>query len=139
MKNISSKKGWMTGMTHPHVEPQPIPLIQETHNGKSEKYFVKIKLRRDNTSCTLDIYEFKMSLFDNDKLEEFLLFVCNFNMTPEASGTMAAGAKIQYLLTLVRGEALHQFDSLSADVESTQTLNVDDIIKILAQYLPPVN
>ena len=34
---------------------------------------------------------------------------------------------------------LRQFDSLSADVESTQTLNVDDIIKGLEQYFPPVN
>ena len=80
-------------------------------------------------SHTLDLYEFKMSLFYNVKLEEFLLFFHNFNVTPVASGTLEAGAKYQYLCTLVHGEALYQFDSLSADVEGTETLNVDYIIR----------
>ena len=60
-----------------------------------------------------------MSLFLNGYPEEFLLFVCNFNMTLAASGTLEAGVKVQYLHTLVRGEVLHQFYLLSADVEST--------------------
>ena len=54
-------------------------------------------------------------------------------MTLATSETLEAGSKIQYLCTLGRREALHQFDSLYADVESTQTLNNDDIIKGLAQ------
>ena len=103
MKNVSSKKEWMTGVTHPHVEPPPIPLIQETYYGKSDKYFVKLKLRRDPTSSTSDLYEFKMSLFDNDETEDFLLFVSNFNTNLAASGTLEVGTKIQYLRTLVRG------------------------------------
>ena len=80
-----------------------------------------------------------MSLFDNGEPEEFLLFVRNFNMTLAASGTLEVGAKIRYLSTLVRGKVLIQFDLLSADVEIRQTLNVDDIIKGLAQYFFPVN
>ena len=58
-------------MTHPHVEPPPITIIKETHDGKSEKYFVKLKLRRDPASSTSDIYKFKMSLFGNGEPEEF--------------------------------------------------------------------
>ena len=60
----------------------------------------------------------------------------NFNMTLAASGMLDTGTKIQYLCSLVRGEALRQFDLLSADVESTQTSNVEDIMKGLAQYFP---
>ena len=123
----------MVWMTHPHIEPPQITLIKETHNVNSDKYFVKLKVRRDLKSSKSDLYEFKMSLFDNGKPEDFLLSVSNFNMTLAASGTMEADAKYQYLRTLVRGEALHQFDLLSADVEGTQTLNVDYIIKGLAQ------
>ena len=52
----------------------------------------------------------------------------NFNMTLAVSGTLVTGAKIQYLHTLVRGEALRQFDSLSADVEGANPLNVETII-----------
>ena len=68
-------------------------------------YFVKLKLRRDPTSSMLDLYDFKMSLFDNGEPEEFLLFVRNFNMTLAESGTLEAGAKIPYLCTLVCREA----------------------------------
>ena len=67
------------------------------------------------------------------------MFVRNFNTTLAALGILDADAKFQYLRTIVHGEALRQFDSFSADVESTQNLNVDDIIKGLAQYPPPVN
>ena len=139
MKNVSSKKGYMTRMNHPHVDPPRIILIQEIHNGKSGKYFVKLKLHIYPMEYTSDLYEFKMSLFDNGDPEEFLLFVRNFNITLSASGALEVGTKGQYLCTLVHGEALLHFDSFSADVESTQTLNVDDIIKGLVQYFPPVN
>ena len=42
---------------------------------KAERDCVKIKLRRDPTSEKSDLYEFKMDLFDNGDLEEFLFFV----------------------------------------------------------------
>ena len=60
-------------------------------------------------------------------------------MTHTASGTLATDADIQYLCMLVRGEALHQFDLLYADVENTETLYVDYSIKCLALYFTPVN
>ena len=41
------------------MEPPTIPEIKETCNGKSDRYFVKIKLRRDPTSSMSEIYEFK--------------------------------------------------------------------------------
>ena len=111
-------------MTQVHVEPPMIPLIKGRYDGKWDKDFVALKLRRDPTSSTSDLYEFKMSLFDNVELEEFLLFVRNFNMTLAASGMMEAGAKVQYLCKLVFGEALHHFDLLFVDVESAEPLTV---------------
>ena len=66
----------------------------------------------------LDIYELKMTLFDNSKLEEFLLFVQNLQMTLEVSGMFAASAKIQYLRTLLRGKELLQLDMLSIQLAS---------------------
>ena len=54
-------------------------------------------------------------------------------MTLVASGMLETGTKSQYFRTLVRGKALCQFDLLSYDVEGTQTLDVDEIIKGLAQ------
>ena len=63
----------------------------------------------------------------------FLFFVPNFNMTLAVSETLEAGAKYKYLRNLVRREALRKFDSLYADVEGTETLNVDYLIRGLEQ------
>ena len=43
-------------------------------------------------------------------------FVCNFNMTLEASGTLKADMKVQYLRTLICGKALSHFDAFSDEV-----------------------
>ena len=136
MKNFYHTKVWNLGMTQAYVYPPPIPPIKGTCDGKSNKYFVKLKFCRDHTSSTSDLYYFRMYLFDDSNPEEFLLFVRNFNMTLVEIGILETGANIQYLLTLVHGEALFQFDSLYADVESTETLNVEFIIKGLALYFP---
>ena len=58
-----------------YVEPHTIPLFKEKSAGKSDGDHFKLKLRRDPTSSTSDLYEFKMFLFDHGETEEFLLFV----------------------------------------------------------------
>ena len=97
------------------------------------------KLRRDMTPEKLYIYEFKRALFDNSDLEEFLLFIRNFNMTLEVSGTLLDGAKIQYLHTVVCREALLQLDTFSAEAGSTNPEYLMSIIICLDTYFPPVN
>ena len=80
MNNVSHKKNWNTGTLQMHVDRPPIPLIKIKKDDKSDKYLVNIKLRTDPMLENSDPYEFKMVLFDNWDPEEFLLFVCNFNM-----------------------------------------------------------
>ena len=121
MKNVSHNKGWSTETNPSHVDTTSIPLIKETSTGKSDGDYVKLKLRRDLTSSTLDLYEFIMSLFDHGNPEEFLLFVRNFQMTLATTGTLETEAKVHYLCTIVRGEELNQFDLLSSDMENTDT------------------
>ena len=122
-----------------HVESPPIPLIKETCTGKSDEYDVNLKLHRDSMSSTSELYEFKISLFDHGDPEEFILFIRKSNMTLAATGTLDTDAMIQCLCTLVHGEALYQFDLLSADIENTETLNMDFLIRGLALYFFPVN
>ena len=76
-------------------------------------------------------------MFDNGDPEEF--FVRNFNMTIAALGKLGMGTTIQYLSTLVHGEVLRHFYSLSSDMEITETLTLEYIIKGLALYAFPVN
>ena len=66
----------MTGMTQPHVEPPQIHIIKENQDCKSGNDSLKLKLCRYPTLRTSDLYEFKISLFDNGDPEEFCcLFV----------------------------------------------------------------
>ena len=83
------------------------------------------------TSQKSDLYEFKMALFDNSEPEEFLLFISNFNMNLDASGTLVDVEKLQYLSMLVHVEALHQFDTLSAKVGSNIPENLMSTILCL--------
>ena len=85
------------------MNPPLITLIKNKHDDKSDKDFVKLKLGRDLTSATSELYEFNIALFDNGNPEEFLLFMKNFNTNIAASGTLATGVKIQYLCTIFRG------------------------------------
>ena len=55
-------------------------------------------------------------------------------MTLPATGVLGMDANIQYIFMLVHGESLRQFEFFSADVEDTETLNVDYYIKGLALY-----
>ena len=71
--------------------------------GNSDGDYVKLKMRRDLTSSTLVIYEFRMSLFDHDDPEKFLLLFCNLNMTLAATVTLEMNVGVQYLSTLVCG------------------------------------
>ena len=95
MKNVPHNKKWNMGTVQVHVEPPLIPLIKGKNNEKLDKYFIKITLCGGSTYKSLDLYEFKMALFDNRDPEEFLLFIRNFNMTLEASVTLKYGANIQ--------------------------------------------
>ena len=62
-----------------------------------------------------------------------------FNVTLAELWTLEKGAKVQYLRTLVGGEVLCQFDSLSSDLEITYPLMVEYVIKGLSLYFSPVN
>ena len=138
MNTFSRDKGCNSGTNPSHVEPLLIPLIKEIYNGKSDEDCFKLKLHIYPTYSTLNLHKFKISLFNHGNPKDFLLFMRNFNMILAATGTLEIDANIQYLFTLVRGEALHQSNFLS-EIKNTESLNVDYYIKGLALYFSPVN
>ena len=132
---VTHKKTWSTGAAQVHVKPPSTHLIKSKHSDNLDNDFVRIKLRGD----TIPEKSFNMDLFENDKPEEFLLFVHNFNTTLAASGTLTTEAKVQYLHLIVHVKALLQFYALYDDKECTNPLTAETIILRLALYLFPVN
>ena len=80
------------------------------------------------------MYELKMSLFDNVDIEEFLMFIKNFKITLEASGTLSANAKFQYLHTPLRGESLHEFDTFCIQIKRMTITHLNQVILGLVTY-----
>ena len=62
-------------MKQVYVEPLSIIPIKSKHENKSDKDVVKLKLRRDPTSSSSDLYDFKRDCFGNSEPKEFLLFL----------------------------------------------------------------
>ena len=91
-------------------------------------YFL-IKLCGYPTSEKLDLYELKMALFDFSKHEDF--FFVTWTWLSEASGTLGICAKVQYVCTLLRVGALHQFDGLYSEVEGANPITLKSIILCL--------
>ena len=140
MKNVSRKKGLGVDANPDHVEPTPVPLVKETSTGKSDRDYVKLKMRIDPTSGTSYLYGFRMSLFDHGGPEELLLFVKIFQITLSATVMLETDVGVQYICTLVRGKSLRQFDLLSSGVKNIETpLDVDSLLKSLAWYFSPAN
>ena len=63
MGKVSHNNIWRTGAVQIYVEPPPIPLIKSRIGLKTERDYVKIRLRRNPTSENLDIHEFKIAFF----------------------------------------------------------------------------
>ena len=72
-KEFSNNKSLDSGMIQMHLVPPWTPIIKGKYNVKSDKDFIKLKFCRYPTSNTLELYEFKMSLFDNGDLEDFFV------------------------------------------------------------------
>ena len=80
-----------------------------------------------------------MALFDNGERKELLLFIQNSKIMLKALRMLASSKKLQYLLMLFFGEALHQFDTLCAQLGNTTTPHLSCIILGLGMYFFPVN
>ena len=80
------------------------------------------------------MYEFKMALFDNADLEEFLLFQWNCQFTIKASGIITAGEKIQFLHNLLRGEYLGEFKTLCGYIGDSNKTHLNQILLGLGTF-----
>ena len=64
-------------------------------------------------------YKLKVQTFENDKPEEFLQMMKDFKTGIDGTGTTSAPGKIEFLRTMLCGEALREFDVIESQVVST--------------------
>ena len=63
-------------------------------------------MRQDPESATSETYKLKVPTFKNSKPEEFLQMMKDFKTATYGTGTTFASGKINFLLSMLRGEAL---------------------------------
>ena len=88
------------------AEPLLIPLNRAAIETAKECNITNINMHQDPTSSTSKTYELKITTFKNDKPEEFLKMMKNFNTVIYGTRTTTAAGKIDCLRTLLRGEYL---------------------------------
>ena len=95
-------------------------MKKQTHN-VSECDIIKIKMIQDPSDANSETYKLKIATFENVKLEAFLALTKNFKTAIDGAGTISAAGKINYLRTLLCGDALQEFDKL--EIHNTVTKN----------------
>ena len=65
-----------------------------------------------------------MILLKNGEPEEFLIFIRDYQKALEATGAMSAIGRIRYLCTLLRGEALRNFNNISYSIVPTPKIKI---------------
>ena len=127
MKNVSQKNFWRTGAVQIYVDSPLTPWIKSKIDLMIEDY-AKIKLCRNPTSEKLDIYEFKLALFDNDDPKWLLFCVWGIKKMLEAPGMLAANVKLQYLYTQWYIKALRKFETLYVQIRSMTMKHLNQVI-----------
>ena len=76
-------------------------------------------MRQDPASTTSETYELKVQTFENGKPEEFLHMMKDFKTGIDGKATLSATRKIQFICTMLRREALREFDVITGHVGIT--------------------
>ena len=86
-----------------------------------------------------ETYNINMSTFKDVQPEEFLVLLKNFRIAIYGTGTTSPLGKINYLHTMLSGEALREFNGLPSQNSGTENSNLNHIKEGLLGYLAPIN
>ena len=81
----------------------------------------------------------KIVTFKHGQPEDLLQLMKNFKRAFDGTDTKTAAGKINYLCTLLRGEALQEFDKLSSKNAGTKRTHLKFIQEGLLSYFFPIN
>ena len=83
-------------------------------------------MRQNPASETSETYMLKVQTLENGKPEELLQTMKDFNTGIDGTGTTSATEKIQFIRTMLRREALTEFDVIRGKVVITNNTNINE-------------
>ena len=131
------KSKWLNAYVQVRIKPMPIHLIRSVTEKVEDYNIFKIKMHQDPASATSEIYNLKFATFENGKLKKILQMMKDFKTATDGTGTMSATVKTNFLRTMLRGEALREFNALAYQVGSTTKDHLKLIKEVLHRYFSP--
>ena len=119
---------WLSAEVQARIEPPLIPLIKKYPKEVNEYDIINIKMRQNPSDVASEIYELKIVTFKHVQPEEFLQLMKNSKREFDSTVNITTAGKINYLRTILRGEALRDFDELASQNAGTKTTNLDFIL-----------
>ena len=91
------------------------------------------------SSAASETYNINMNTFDYGKPEEFLAFLKSFNIASDGTGTTSPRIRIDYLHTMLRGQALRELNEVQIQYGGLTNNNIQIIHEGLLEYFFPIN
>ena len=132
-------KIFCTGAVQISVYLLLILIIKSKNDRRAVKKSLKLNRKEILRQKIRILYRFKIDLFDNSNMEEFLLFLWNFKMTIKDLGMFTDNLNQQYICKLLHREVLRRFDTLCAQVGSTTITHLKRVILGLGTYSTSIN
>ena len=93
-----------------------------------------IKTRINPSSAASETYNINMNTFDDGQPEEFLSLLRNYNIATNGTGTTTPSSWINYLRTMLCGQALREFDKIQSQYGGATNNYLNIIQEVLLEY-----
>ena len=110
MKNVPCLSADMQA----RIETPRVPLVKLKLEDERTTRIIKFKMQRNSSSAASETYNINMTTFNDSKPEEFLALLKNFKIVIYGTGTTTLSGRINYLLIILCGQALMEFDKLQS-------------------------
>ena len=97
---------WISSEIQAQIEPPPIPIVKNEPVEVNKYDIIKINMHWNPYSTESETYELKIVTFDHGQPEEFPKLTKNSKRAVDRAGATKTAGKINYLRTILRGEAL---------------------------------
>ena len=121
------------------INPQTTLIIKVELEEERASRSIKVNMRKALASATSEMYKLKMATFKNVQLEKFLALLKSFRIAVNGTWTTSVSGSIEYLRTVLHGEAIIYFDELASQNNGMANAYLKHIMEGLLGYFPPIN
>ena len=112
MKNV----GWLSSDMQARIDTPTILLMKLGVDDVCTTHIIKVKIRINPSSAASETYKVNMDTFNDCQPEEFLSLLRNFKIVTDGTGTTSPSGQINYLCTMLRGQAFKEFEKTTGSI-----------------------